>query len=1481
MIGNSIASRFRRRVVAAGAGLAVVASSIVGSAILAPTASAAVSPVQPGSAKTVTTDALPTVQINGVVWSQAVLNKTVYAGGNFTQARPAGAAAGTNQTPRSHLLAYDITTGNLITSFAPTLNGQVLAVAKSPDGSRLYVGGDFTTVNGASRSRIAAFNTTNGQLITTFAPPVGYQVRAIVATSSTVYIGGSFAGVGSQVRGNLAAFNASNGALLNWAPTANRQVNALALSADGGKVLAGGAFETVNGTASRGLAKLDASTGALDPWPVTISNAGADSAITSLSVEGDAVYGTAYHYGPGGNMEGPWSASVSSGQLRWAADCHGDTYSNFVAEDTVYTVGHSHYCANVGGFPQNTPWKFQFGMGWSKDATGQNLREVHGYPSWEGQPSPSIRQWLPTLTQGTFTGQSQAGWSITGNSDYVVVGGEFPRVNGTAQQGLVRFAVKPIAPAKRGPVFQNNQLVPTLQALPNGTVKVGWLAGHDPDDATLDYEVVRSPGGVVKTITAASSWWNMPALSYRDTAVTPGQTYSYQIRATDSSGNKVFGTNKSITVPASVTLNPYATKVLADGAKLYWPLDDAAGTGQLADSAGGNAGVRGTGATSGAAGAIAGNTGMTIANSDAGRSYASGSDTAPTEMSAQVWFKTSTAGGRLLGFSDVQTPNSARRDRQLYIDNTGRVAFGVRAAGVKALASTKSYNDNQWHQAVATMAGGKAKLYVDGVLVAQRGDVVDPEVYVGYWRLSGDTISDMPNAGAVNFNGSLDEVSVYPSALTAAQIQAQYVASGRTAATVPAPADPYGAAVFGDEPDLYWRLGESTGTAAADAGPVNSPGTYNGGHTKGQAGAITGTTNASVKFDGSTGFVAGNNVVSNPTVFSVESWFKTGSTRGGKIIGFGNAKTGLSGSYDRHVYLQDDGRLVFGVYNGVTNTITTQQPYNDNKWHHVVATLSGGGMKVYVDGRAAGSNPNTTAQNYNGYWRVGADRTWGSTSAYLDGTIDEAAVYGSVLNEADALRHFKAGGGVLPNLLPTASFTDSKKDLKLDVDASASADSDGTIESYAWDFGDGQTETGKTASHNYADAGTFAVKLTVTDDKGGKAEVTKQITVTAPPPNVEPVAAFQVTVKDLKVDVDASGSTDGDGTIESYAWDFGDDKTADTKVASHSYDEAGDYEISLTVTDDDGAEHKITKQVSVTEPANEKPKAVIDAAVENLTVNVDGRSSSDTDGEVKTYAWEFGDDATGDQAEEAHTYNDAGTYTIKLTVTDNRGGTDSVTKQVTVEAAPTTIAEDGFGRSEASGFGTADHGGKWTPIGSAGNFSVSDGAGKIKMTAPGSGPRIYLDEVSAQDLDMAFDLAFDKAATGGGSYAIVSARRVGNTEYRVKARALPTSVQVVITKVVDGTETTLGSSTVAGLTYEAGDVLRVRSFVAGNGTTELKAKVWKVSAAEPAAWQVSTTDDTAALQRPGSAGLQAYLSGSATNAPVVASIDNLVIDPHE
>lgn len=196
----------------------------------------------------VTADDLPTVQINdGYVWAQTMIGTTVYAVGQFSNVRPAGAAVNTNLTARSNILAYNITTGNLITAFAPTVNGVIKAVAASPDGKRIYIGGSFSSVNGERRYNFAALDATTGKLVSGFAPSVGGAgVYALAVTADTVYVGGLFTQGNGISRINLAAFNTSDGALLPWAPTTDLQVDAMVMEPQTGQVIIGGRFYAVN-----------------------------------------------------------------------------------------------------------------------------------------------------------------------------------------------------------------------------------------------------------------------------------------------------------------------------------------------------------------------------------------------------------------------------------------------------------------------------------------------------------------------------------------------------------------------------------------------------------------------------------------------------------------------------------------------------------------------------------------------------------------------------------------------------------------------------------------------------------------------------------------------------------------------------------------------------------------------------------------------------------------------------------------------------------------------------------------------------------------------------------------------------------------------------------------------------------------------------------------------------------------------------------
>jgi hypothetical protein len=154
----------------------------------------------------------------------------------------------------------------------------------------------------------------------------------------------------------------------------------------------------------------------------------------------------------------------------------------------------------------------------------------------------------------------------------------------------------------------------------------------------------------------------------------------------------------------------------------------------------------------------------------------------------------------------------------------------------------------------------------------------------------------------------------------------------------------------------------------------------------------------------------------------------------------------------------------------------------------------------------------------------------------------------------------------------------------------------------------------------------------------------------------------------------------------------------------------------------------------------------------------------------------------------------------------------------------------------------------------------------------------FLTAVSARDVDVLTDFAVDKVATGSGTYNSLLVRKVGTSDYRVAFQELVDGkVKLTISKTVGGTSTVLKQVALTDLTYSAGDTIRIRFAATGNGTTALTAKAWKVGTTEPATAQVVTSDATAALQTAGSFALISYLAGTATNAPVTVSVDNLSI----
>ena len=218
-----------------------------------------------------------------------------------------------------------------------------------------------------------------------------------------------------------------------------------------------------------------------------------------------------------------------------------------------------------------------------------------------------------------------------------------------------------------------------------------------------------------------------------------------------------------------------------------------------------------------------------------------------------------------------------------------------------------------------------------------------------------------------------------------------------------------------------WPLDEASGsTTASDASGNKRTGTFVGSMVADSSTPLGCPRDGGSRWrlDGSTSAAYYATSTTAPQVFTIEVAFQTAAKQG-KLIGFGNAPTGQSSSYDRHLYIDNAGRLVFGVYSGTYHAITSSAVVTDNAWHHAAASLSASGMKLYLDGALVATDASSTAGEPNtGYWRVGYDNLNGwpgaPSSAYFNGRIRGAAVYNVELSAQQIADHAAPTFGSAP-----------------------------------------------------------------------------------------------------------------------------------------------------------------------------------------------------------------------------------------------------------------------------------------------------------------------------------------------------------------------------------------------------------------------------------------------------------------------------------
>jgi trimeric autotransporter adhesin len=418
---------------------------------------------------------------NGQVRKVLIVGNTVYAGGTFTQVTGPG---GSPTLDRSNLAAFDIKTGNILTNFSADTNARVEALAS--DGSRLFVGGDFTTIKGVAKTRLAAVDLATGNVFTGFTAGATSHVYALKTYGSRLYVGGAFGNLGGQPRGRIGAVSTGTGAVdPNFNPNANDSVHAIVTSPDGQTVYVGGVFTSIGGGTRGFLAPVSATNGALLPltfqYPLYANSVG-NVWDLDITPAGDRLLAA-----EGGFENQVASFSTTTGQRLWYYQVDGDTQA------VRYYNGNVYFGFHEGDINDHT-----VRMEVADATTGALLTSYK-------------------LPIDSFFGV----WDIDASPDALVLGGEFLHVNNVATDGV---AILP--PQITDPVPPTPPSNVHITATSANSVSLAWDPGTD-NQGVAGYRVLR--GGV-------EVGYPIPT-NFTDIGLSSASNYTYTVQTIDNAGN--------------------------------------------------------------------------------------------------------------------------------------------------------------------------------------------------------------------------------------------------------------------------------------------------------------------------------------------------------------------------------------------------------------------------------------------------------------------------------------------------------------------------------------------------------------------------------------------------------------------------------------------------------------------------------------------------------------------------------------------------------------------------------------------------------------------------------------------------------------------------------------------------------------------------------------------------------------------------------
>ena len=947
--------------------------------------------------------------LDGRVLSIAQMGDKIVLAGRFTRVRES-TTGGAPELSRSNMVAFDSSTGKIDPDFAPTFDGDVETVIPAGNGE-MFVGGSFSTVNGSSVGRVAKLRLADGGFVSGFSvPTINGRVSDLrlvqrAGLADELVISGFFTHIGGNARRALASLNPSSGALTPFVDftfattrTGTTGVAELALSPDGTDLLAIGNFTSVNDEPRPQIARWDTSgsTAVLSSWQTDFysarCSASFDSYMRDVDISPDGSYFVVSTTGAYGGSNSPCD---SAARFELSDDGPGivPTWRTYSGGDTLWGIEITDHVIYLGGHQRwmNNPF--------AGDRPGDGavprpgiaaLDPINGIPfSWNPGKERGVAVFdMLNTDQGLWVGSdtdyfgTNIGWRYRPRIAFLPVG------SGT-----------PIPPNETG-------------ALANDTYLLGRLSGSS--DPSVLYRV-NAGGPSIPSVDDGPDWQAGNSTPYANT----GNNASWSTLPTLDSSVPNSDDDRA---PGSLFLSEKWDPGTAP--EMLWSFPVAAGT---------NVAVR-----------------VYLAN----------------QCSC-----TDGPGDRVFNVSLDGTP---------WLSNLDLTAtYGHQVGHMESFITTS-----------------------DGSVDIEFGHVIENPL------VSGIEIIDL--------DAEPDDTSVVVD-----DVRRQFYAG------------------TGSPEQQFTLTGPETWAQAR--GGVLIDGTLYTGWADGSF--------RSWSFDGET-FGA-------PETIDLYN---------GRFAGDLASVTGL---------FFDEGRLYFTKANDTSlyyrkftpeSTIVGADRFQASGDLPALAANRVAGM--FLSGETLYFSDKDSGHLY----RIGfTDGVLSGPAVLADNTMDWRSRAAIVWQGEPAPR---------PNVAPSAVADVSCEGWECTFDGSGSSDSDGSVVGFAWEFGDGASGTGETASRTFSAEGDYTATLVVTDDRGDTDSTTVDFTVVAPP-NVDPTAVIAADCAGLVCEFDGSGSTD-EGVIESYEWDFGDGSPgASGEVVSHEFAAADTYEVSLTVTDDRGGSNTATESVTV------------------------------------------------------------------------------------------------------------------------------------------------------------------------------------------------------------------------------------------------------------------------------------------------------------